>query len=85
MQDKQQTFVLLDEWVPHSHELSREESLAILTKRYFASRGPATIHDFAWWAGLTITDAKRGLEATKSELINDQIHGKEHWMTRDAS
>ena len=23
------------------------------------SRGPATIHDYAWWSGLTIADAKR--------------------------
>jgi hypothetical protein len=83
MQDKQQTFVLLDSWVPHSEEFSREESLAILTKRYFASRGPATVHDFAWWAGLTVTDARRGLEAVKSELVKDQLNGKEYWMTRD--
>jgi hypothetical protein len=41
MQDKQQTFVLLDEWVPASRELSREEALAELAERYFASHGPA--------------------------------------------
>src|SRR5215472_325382 len=58
MQDKQQTFVLLDEWVPHSRAFSREESLAELARRYFTSRGPATIHDFAWWAGLTVADAR---------------------------
>jgi hypothetical protein len=83
MQDKQQTFVLLDEWVPHSKAFSREESLAILAQRYFASRGPATIHDFAWWAGLTLTDARLGLEAAKPELISDQRDGKECWMTGD--
>jgi hypothetical protein len=33
MQDKQQTFVLLDEWVPHSRLFSREESLAQLALR----------------------------------------------------
>src|SRR5215472_1459933 len=84
MQDKQQTFVLLDEWVPHSRAFSREESLAELVRRYFTGRGPATIHDFAWWAGLTVADAKRGLEGAKSELAKDQIDGKEYWMTGDA-
>jgi hypothetical protein len=84
MQDKQQTFVLLDEWVPHSHEFSREESLAELALRYFVSRGPATIHDFAWWAGLTVADARLGLEGAKSELVKDQVNGKECWMAGDA-
>ncbi len=84
MQDKEQTFVLLDEWVPHSRELSREESLAELAGRYFASHGPATIHDFAWWAGLTVTDAKTGLEAAKPGLTAEKIDGKECWMTKDA-
>ncbi len=84
MQGKQQTFVLLDEWVPHSQEFSREESLVILARRYFVSRGPATIHDFAWWAGLTIADARLGLEGAKPEFVKDQFNGKEYWTARDA-
>lgn len=83
MQDKQQTFVLLDEWVPHSRAFSREESLAELARRYFTSHGPATIHDFAWWAGLTVADARLGLEEAKSELVKDQVNGKEYWMIGD--
>lgn len=84
MQDKQQTFVLLDEWVPHSRAFSREESLAELVRRYFVSRGPATIHDFAWWAGLTVADVRLGLEGAKSVLVKDQVNGKECWMAGDA-
>ena len=84
MQDKQQTFVLLDEWVPNSRNLSREESLAELAGRYFASHGPATVHDFAWWAGLTVTEAKSGLGASMPELISEKIDGKEYWTTGDA-
>jgi hypothetical protein len=85
MQDKQQTFVLLDEWVPNARELSRQESLAELARRYFASHGPATVHDFAWWAGLTVTDAKAGLEAAKPGLTSDKIDGKEFWMSQDGA
>jgi hypothetical protein len=84
MQDKQQTFVLLDEWVPDSRDLSREESLVELAKRYFASHGPAAVHDFAWWAGLTVTEARSGLEAARPELISEKIDGKEYWVTDDA-
>jgi Winged helix DNA-binding domain len=84
MQNKQQTFVLLDEWAPSSRDLSREESLAELARRYFASHGPATVHDFAWWAGLTVTEARSGLEEAMSELISEKIDGKEYWTTSDA-
>lgn len=83
MQDKEQTFALLDEWAPHARELSREEALAELARRYFTGHGPATIHDFAWWAGITVTDAKAGLEAVKSGLLWEKIDGKAYWMTKD--
>ena len=84
MQDKQQTFVLLDEWVPNYRDLSREESLAELARRYFAGHGPATVHDFAWWAGLTVTEARSGLESAMPELTSETIEGKDYWMKSDA-
>ncbi len=84
IEDKQQTFVLLDEWVPQSRELSREESLAVLVERYIASHGPTTMQDFAGWAGLTVADSQAGLEAAKSGLLAEKIHGQEYWMAKDA-
>jgi hypothetical protein len=84
IENKGQTFVLLDEWVPASRELSREEALAELARRYVASHGPATTQDFAWWAGLTLTDARAGFEAAKSGLLAEKIDGQEYWMARDA-
>ena len=58
---KQQTFTLLDEWVPSPRVLDHDESLGEFALRYFTSHGPATIRDFAWWSSLTLTDARRGL------------------------
>jgi hypothetical protein len=57
----QQGLVLLDEWAKHPRDLGKEEALAELARRYFTSRGPATVKDFAWWAGITQADAKTGL------------------------
>ena len=85
MHDKEQTFVLLDEWVPSGRELSREESLAELAGRYFASHGPATLHDFARWAGLTMAEAKAGSAAARPGLIAAQRHGKECWIPDTAA
>lgn len=75
---KQFTYALLADRVPHAKTFPRDEALAELTRRYFTGHGPATVQDFAWWSGLTLTDAKRGLAAVKDQLqpavIGDQIY-----------
>ncbi len=79
MEGKQQTFVLLDEWVPHSRHYARDEALAVLAGRFFTSRGPATVHDLAWWAGLTKADANVGLRGASSRLIATSNDGQTYW------
>ena len=76
---KQQTYALLDERVPPAAPLQRDEALGALTTRYFASRSPATIHDFAWWSGLTIADAKRGVEIVGRGLERRAIGDRTYW------
>jgi len=49
---KQFTYALFDERVPAAPPRDRDEALRDLTRRYFATRGPATVQDFAWWSGL---------------------------------
>ena len=56
------TYALLEERVPPAKPLSRDEALAKLTRRYFRSHGPATLQDFVWWSGLTVADARHGIE-----------------------
>lgn len=83
-QGKEQTFVLLDEWVPDAPTKSRDSSLAELAKRYFTSRGPATVHDFATWAGLTLRDARAGLESVQDQLVSETRDQTEFWWTDNA-
>ena len=66
--DGEQTFVLLDEWVPDPVRLDRDEALATIALRYFRSHGPATRQDFAGWTGLSAADTKRGIQACGSAL-----------------
>ena len=79
-QGKQQTFVLFEEWIPQSRSLPREEALAELALRYFASHGPATLADFAGWSGLKITEARRALASVSSRLTEDEFEGSSYWM-----
>ncbi len=68
---KQPTFVLLDDWAPNKKEFSKDEALAELTSRYFKSHGPASAHDFAWWSGITVTEALRGIDMMKLKKDGD--------------
>jgi hypothetical protein len=83
-QDKQQTFGLLEEWSPDAAQPAPEEALAELCRRYFTSHGPATVHDFAWWSGLTLTEARRGLADARPHLASLQIGEREYWLAADA-
>lgn len=85
LEGKKQTFTLLDEWVPHARQLTREQGLGEIAKRYFTSHGPATIPDFANWANLSLTDAKFGLEAAKASLAAKEFEGKQFWMSKEVA
>jgi hypothetical protein len=78
---KQFTYALLEERVPPTKKLENDEALAELTKRYFISHGPALLKDFAWWSGLTMTEAKEGIELTKSQLHHEVINGQSYWSS----
>ncbi len=85
MRGKQHTYALLDERAPNARPLPREEALAELTKRYFTSHGPALVQDFAWWSGLTVADAKAGIEMSKAHLKGDSLGDKTYWSAPSAT
>ncbi len=70
IQGKQQSFVLLESVAPasSSRDLSGEEALAELAVRYVTGHGPVTAQDLAKWAGITLTEARRGIAAAGDSL-----------------
>lgn len=77
---KQHTYALLDERVPPARAIDPEDALAELTRRYFTSHGPATPHDFSWWSGLTVKDARRGIGLLDDELTSELIDDTTWWF-----
>lgn len=75
------TYALLEERVPPSKHLTGDEALAELTRRYFASHGPATLADFVWWSGLTTNDARRGIALLDRDLERIEIGEHVYWSS----
>jgi hypothetical protein len=70
MEGKQQTFALL----APGERLSGEDGLGELARRYFQSHQPATVNDFAWWAGLTLGDARAAWKPHETAVSGGGIH-----------
>jgi hypothetical protein len=86
---RQFTYALLEERAPAGapaswSEPDREEALAEFAGRYIAARGPASAHDFAGWSGLTVSEARRGLNAAGERLRVERLQGKEMWLPASA-
>ena len=77
---KQQTYASFDERVPPASARHRDDALAELTARYFTSRGPATVKDFARWCSFTLGDARAGLEMVQSQLQHEVVDGRTYWF-----
>jgi hypothetical protein len=71
------SFVLADSIVPEAdpQNLRLEAACAQLAQQYFKAEGPARIKDFAWWAGINVTDAIRGADEMKPKLVPLPVEG----------
>lgn len=78
-----QTFCLLQERIPKTQVLSKEEALEKLARKFFMSHAPATLPDFIWWSGLLASDAKRALELIKDDFVSETINGRIFYMGND--
>jgi Winged helix DNA-binding domain len=80
LRGKQFTYALLAERAPRARKMDRDEALAELTRRYFASHGPATLRDYCWWSGLTMANVRAGVEMVAAGLVQETVNGKAYWL-----
>ncbi|MGE5124083.1 MAG: winged helix DNA-binding domain-containing protein [Acidobacteriaceae bacterium] len=77
------SYALLSKMVPKKVNLSKEEALAMLARRYFSSHGPATLQDFSWWSGLAAADARHAIELVSGEINSESIDGRTYHTARN--
>ena len=79
-----QAYVLARDWLGEPPPVDGERALAELARRYLAGHAPADEHDLAKWAGLPLRDARAGLGAIASELV-EHDGGLVHLAARSPS
>lgn len=77
---RQFTYGLLDLRAPSAPSVDRDEALSRLAQRYFATHGPATVHDFSWWSGLTVRDSRRAIEIAGESVATMTIGDVRMWL-----
>ncbi len=78
------TFALLDGRAPPARgRLRRDEALRELALRHARGRGPVTAADLAWWAGISLRDARDGLEAARPDLHAERAGAELRWWASD--
>jgi Winged helix DNA-binding domain len=66
---KEHAYVLTRDWLDPAPPVDRDLALAELARRYLVGHAPADDRDLARWAGLPLRDARAGLGAIASELV----------------
>jgi uncharacterized protein YcaQ len=69
------SYVRADKWIPHWKDLPVEEAERELLVRYLRAFGPATLQDFALWAGMSVRDAKPIWQSEARHMVQVDVDG----------
>jgi DNA glycosylase AlkZ-like len=71
------SFVLMSNLLPEVDlfGIKFDEACRRLAAQYFKAEAPARIRDFAWWAGINVTDAMRAAAEAKPKLVPIAVEG----------
>jgi len=71
------SFALTANILPEADPLNLrfEEACTRLAAQYFKAEAPARVKDFAWWAGINVTDAMKAAGELKPKLVPIPVEG----------
>lgn len=75
-------YVLIDDWVDLSHDMSQDDALAAIARRYLSAYGPAGPEDLSAWSGLNVSKVRRAWSLIADELTQVEIGGLPAWMPK---
>ena len=77
------TYALTADKVKPYVKMDRDNALLLFTRKYFQSRQPATLEDFAWWSGLNISDCRKGIALLGNTIHIEKWSGRDFYLTDD--
>ena len=83
LDDKQNTYALIEERFGHHEPIVKEEALALLAHKYFRSHSPASFADFVWWTNLPVRDCRAGVDAIRQKLQDVHCDGQSYFIHAD--
>lgn len=83
--NNKQTYCLLEEKAPKPNKFDKDEALGKLAQKYFGSHAPATLQDFVWWSGLTVTEVKRAVQIINTNVVAEIIDGETYMFNKSAN
>ncbi len=81
----QHTYVPLDDVVPPSRALERDEAVRALVARFFRGHGPASVAHLVRWTTVTRREVAAALDDLGDGFAAVEIDGEPHWSAADAS
>jgi hypothetical protein len=71
------SYILLSHVLPEidPFAMRNDEAWSRLAAQYFRAEAPARAKDFAWWAGINVTDAIKGIAEIKPKLVPITVEG----------
>jgi uncharacterized protein YcaQ len=76
------SFVRVDQWLPHLKQISEAAAGREFLRRYLSAYGPATLRDFARWAGIAVPEAKAIWSSVEDELEEVDVEGRRAFILR---
>lgn len=73
------TYALVSARVAEPRRLEPDEALGELARRYLCGHGPATGADLAYWATLSLTEARTGVAVARDHLESFEHDGRTFW------
>jgi uncharacterized protein YcaQ len=81
-EDNEVKLVRVDQWIKKQQPVEEQAARASLLRKYLSVYGPATLQDFAKWAGLSMVLVKPLAPELRDELVEVEIAGSKSLLLK---